>query len=210
MTSVPALVLIYLTSMPFFADRTRALTQTALESGKPVVAVLLPGRAADGPRLILRELGCPYFDSTDDIAAAIGRHGLADRFTGCLVQEQAAPGLELILSVRNDPQFGPIAMVGAGGTLVELLHDVASGPAPLANADAARLVQNLRCSRLFASWRGRSPRDAEAVVSSLERLSWLAHDLGNRLVDLEINPLIVGEAGAGACAVDIRAQFREA
>lgn len=99
-------------------------------------------------------------------------------------------------------------MVGAGGTLVELLHDVASAPAPLAHADAARLVQSLRCSRLLGSWRGGPPRDVEAVVNSLERLSWLAHDLGKRLADLEINPLIVGEAGAGVCAVDVRTEFR--
>jgi acyl-CoA synthetase (NDP forming) len=308
-------VLLYLTSMPFFSARTRTLAQTALESGKPVLAALLPGRAADGPRTILCELGCPYFESTDDLLAALrglldyraglaaftappqrpaglpnalppldnvpallaaygltlpraalctsprqaaavaesigfpvvlkgqitgvthktelqavkigladavavgtawndivasaARHDLADQFTGCLVQEQAAPGLELILSIRNDPQFGPFVMVGAGGTLVELLHDVASAPAPLTHEDAVRLVQSLRCSRLLGSWRGGPPRDVAAVVNSVERLSWLAHDLGNRLVDLEINPLIVGEAGAGACAVDVRAEFRE-
>ncbi len=308
------LVLLYLTSMPFFSARVRTLAQTALESGKPVLAALLPGRAADGPRAILRELGCPYFDSTDELlsglrgvfdyraglatstgapqrpadlptelpplndvpallaaygitlprtalcatpqqaiaaaesigfpvvlkgqvtgvthktelqavkiglpdAAAVNtawndtvtsvrRHDLADQFTGCLVQKQVAPGLELILSIRNDPQFGPFVMVGAGGTLVELLHDVASAPAPLAHADAALLVQSLRCSRLLGSWRGGPPRDVGAVVNSLERLSWLAHDLGDRLVDLEINPLIVGEAGAGACAVDVRTEFR--
>ena len=306
------LVLLYLTSMPFFAARVRTLAQTALDSGKPVIAVMLPGPAADGPRSILRELGCPYFDSSDDllvalrgmfdyraglavappprrptdlpakppplddlpglvaaygiavprsivcatpheaaasaasigfpvvlkgqvigtshktelqavkvglgdaaavsaawnhIAASVARHGLADAFTGCLVQEQAAPGLELILSIRNDPQFGPFVMVGAGGTLVELMHDVVSAPAPVARADAARLVQSLRCSKLLGSWRGRPPRDVEAVVDSLERLSWLAHDLGAQLVDLEINPLIVGEAGTGVRAVDIRAEW---
>lgn len=308
------LVLLYLTSMPFFAARTRTLVQTALESGKPVLAVFLPGRAGDGPRAILRELGCPYFDSTDEllsalrglfdyrvglatfteapqrpaelpaalpplddvqallaaygltlpraslcsgpqqavaaaesigfpvvlkgqvtgvthktelqavkvgladgaavraawneITASVTRHNLRDQFTGCLVQKQAAPGLELILSIRNDPQFGPFVMVGAGGTMVELLHDVASAPAPITRADATRLVQGLRCARLLGSWRGGPSRDVEAAVHSLERLSWLAHDLGDRLADLEINPLIVGEAGAGACAVDVRTEFR--
>ena len=56
------LVLLYLTSMPFFSARVRTLAQTALESGKPVLAALLPGRAAEGPRAILRELGVPYFE----------------------------------------------------------------------------------------------------------------------------------------------------
>ncbi|HEY6431151.1 MAG TPA: acetate--CoA ligase family protein [Acetobacteraceae bacterium] len=309
------LLLLYLTSMPFFEARARVLAQTALESGKPVIAVMLPGPAADRPRAVLRELGCSYFDSTDDmlaalrgvyeyragltaptispqrpddlpagppplndvpglvaaygievpravacatpqqaqaaavsigfpvvlkglvsgvshktelqavktgladtaavntawndIAASIARHDLADAFTGCLAQEQAPPGLELILSIRNDPQFGPFVLVGAGGTLVELLHDVASAPAPVSRPQARRLVNGLRCARLLDSWRGGPPRDVEAVIDALERLSWLAHDLGKRLVDLEINPLIAGEAGAGVRAVDIRAEWAE-
>ena len=52
-----------------------------------------------------------------DIAASVAAHGLTDAFTGCVVQEQVAPGPELILSIRNDAQFGPMVMVGAGGTL---------------------------------------------------------------------------------------------
>ncbi len=309
------LVLLYLTSMPFFEARARVLAQTALDSGKPVLAVMLPGPAADRPRSVLRELGCPYFDSTDDMLAAlrgvfeyraglaaqttpkrrpaglpaelpplndvpglvaaygiavpravacatprqavaaaasigfpvvlkgqvtgvshktelqavksglgdaaavnsawndiaesVSRHDLAEAFTGCLVQEQVAPGLELILSIRNDPQFGPFVLVGAGGTLVELLHDVASAPAPVSRAVATRLVQGLRCSRLLGPWRGGPPRDVEAIIDSLERLGWLAHDLGKRLVDLEVNPLIAGEAGTGVRAVDIRAEWAE-
>ena len=64
-------LLLYLTSMPFFAARTRTLAQAALDGGKPVLAVMLPGPAGEQPRAVLRELNCPYFDSVEDLLAAL-------------------------------------------------------------------------------------------------------------------------------------------
>ena len=142
-----------------------------------------------------------------DIAASIAAHDLADAFTGCLVQEQVMPGPELLLSIRHDAQFGPLAMVGAGGTLVELLHDVASAPAPLSHEAALRMVRGLRVARMLDAWRGHPARDIAAIVDALVRLSWLAVDLGACLVDLEINPLIAGSVGAGVRAVDLRVEW---
>jgi acyl-CoA synthetase (NDP forming) len=142
-----------------------------------------------------------------DVAAAVSAHDLGDSFEGVLLQEQVAPGLELIASIRHDPQFGPFVLVGAGGTLVELLRDVASAPAPLSNTDARRLLRSLRCAPLLDGWRGAAPCDVAAVVDAVVRLSWLAVDLGPRLIDLEINPLIAGKVGAGVRAVDLRATW---
>jgi succinyl-CoA synthetase beta subunit len=142
-----------------------------------------------------------------DIVASVAAHDLTDAFTGCVVQEQVTPGPELLLSIRRDPQFGPLVMVGAGGTLVELLHDVASAPAPVSHDTAQRMVRSLRIARLLDVWRGNPARDIAAVVDALVRLSWLAIDLGERLIDLEINPLIAGTVGAGVRAVDLRAEW---
>jgi acetyl-CoA synthetase (ADP-forming) len=58
-------------------------------------------------------------------------------------------------------------------------------------------------------WRGGAARDVDAIADALVRLSWLAVDLGSRLVDLEINPLIVGEVGDGVSAVDLRATWED-
>jgi succinyl-CoA synthetase beta subunit len=142
-----------------------------------------------------------------DIAASIAEHGLTDAFTGCVVQEQAAPGTELLLSIRRDAQFGPLVMVGAGGTLVELLQDVASTPAPVSRETALGMVRSLRIARLLDAWRGNPARDIEAIVDALVRLSWLAADLGECLINLEINPLIAGSLGTGVRAVDLRAEW---
>ena len=96
-----------------------------------------------------------------------------------LLQEQVAPGLELLASIRRDPQFGPFVMVGAGGTLVELLHDVASAPAPLSHARRATTGTQLAYATLLDGWRGNPARDVDAIVDALVRLSWLAVDLGD-------------------------------
>ena len=134
-------------------------------------------------------------------------HSLADAFNGCTVQEQVVSGVELLASIRRDPQFGPVLLVGAGGTMVELLSDVASAPAPVTHDAALRMVRRLRIARMLDAWRGNPAHDIDAVADALVRLSWLAVDLSESLVDLEINPLIAGQVGTGVCAVDVRAEW---
>ena len=124
-----------------------------------------------------------------------------------LVQEQVVPGVELLASIRRDPQFGPVLLVGAGGTMVELLHDVVSAPAPVAHNAALHMVRRLRIARLLDAWRGNPARDIDALADALVRLSWLAVGLNESLVDLEINPLIAGQVGTGVRAVDVRAEW---
>lgn len=308
-----SLVAVYLASMPFFERRTRLLAQAGMAAGKPVLAVVLPGSAADRPRAALREEGCPCFDSVEDllavlrglaeygafaatageppvrpdevpaapptgacslaelaagygtpfaaeracrtvedavaaaasiaypvvlkgdvegithksdlglvrvgvrdetelrdawsaIAAAARAQAGAARFAGCVVQEQIPAGLELICSIRRDPQFGPLVLVGAGGVTVELTRDTISAPAPISAARAEALLRSLRLAPLFDGYRGRAPLDVAAVARLVAALSWLAVDLGERLVDLEINPLIVGPGGIKA--VDLRGEVR--
>jgi acetyl-CoA synthetase (ADP-forming) len=121
-----------------------------------------------------------------------------------LVQEMASGALELIIGARHTA-YGPQVMAGAGGTRVEALGDVAFAAAPLSVADARDLIAGLRIAPLFGAWRGRAPLDLEGAADALVRLSWLAADLGERLAELDINPLLVRAIGAGVIAVDGRA-----
>jgi hypothetical protein len=93
-------------------------------------------------------------------------------------------------------------VVGLGGTEAELFKDIAVAPAPVGRERARRMLQSLRLWPLLAGWRGRPALDVDAAAEAVSRLSFLAEDLGERLVDFEINPLIV--ARAGAVAVDAR------
>jgi acyl-CoA synthetase (NDP forming) len=96
-------------------------------------------------------------------------------------------------------------MVGLGGIAVEILKDVALAGAPVSAERAGAMLAALRAAPLLTGVRGRPPLDVAAVADAVVRVSWLAADLGPRLVDLEVNPLIVRQQGEGAVAVDGRA-----
>ena len=311
--------LVILTSMPFFANRTRLIGQAAQAADKPVMIALTPGAAATAPRQALREIGQFYFDRTEDAlrvlalvaahdaqrgagaapaarpaglpvagalvlpegaltesevkrllaaygvavaperlgatpeaaaaaAAAIGppvvlkavsrrivhksdvgavRLGLAtpdavaaaaremlaalrtagldEGLEGFSVQPMVRGEAEVIVGARRDPHFGAVVMVGLGGIAVEILGDVALAPAPVSPERARALVASLRGAPLLSGARGRPALDVAAVADTVSRVSWLAADLGARLVDLEVNPLIVRRHGEGVVAVDGRA-----
>jgi acetyl-CoA synthetase (ADP-forming) len=128
---------------------------------------------------------------------------------GFLLQESVAGEAEVIVGARRDPQFGPVVLVGLGGIAVEILKDVALAPAPVSAVRARALVASLAAAPLLHGARGRPPLDVDAIVDAVVRMSWLAAELGPRLVDLEVNPLIVRREGAGAIAVDARGRLEE-
>jgi len=305
-----------LTSMPFFAKRTKLIGEAAQAVDKPVMIVFTPGAAADAPREAMREIGQFYFDRPEDalrvlaliaehdalkaappfpatrptdlptpeltgtgvlaagettrllqaygipvareataatpeaaataarsigfpvvlkarspdiehksdvgavrlglsspdevvtaareMAAALTRSAPRARLEGFVIQETARGEAEVIVGTRRDPQFGPVVLVGLGGIAVEILRDVALAPAPVSAARARVMLGSLAAARLFTGARGRPPLDVDAIADVVSRLSWLATDLGPRLVDFEVNPLIVRRPGEGAVAVDSR------
>jgi acetyl-CoA synthetase (ADP-forming) len=122
-----------------------------------------------------------------------------------VVQEMIAGELELILGAKLDPQFGPVVMVGSGGILVELLRDIQLALAPIDQTGAEALLRRLRVWPLLDGFRGRARLDVRAVADALSRLSRLAVDLGVRLGEIDVNPLIVRTESRGAVAADARA-----
>lgn len=123
------------------------------------------------------------------------------RIDGLSVQPMSKGKLELIVGARRDPQFGAIIVFGAGGTLVEILPARVISRAPLAAIDAQRLLQSLPVWPILSGYRG-AALNVDAVVDTIVRVSWVAHDLRETDFELDINPLIVGERDC--CAVDAR------
>jgi acetyl-CoA synthetase (ADP-forming) len=123
----------------------------------------------------------------------------------CVVAEMVKGGLELILGVKRDPHFGPVVMVGAGGVLVELMGDVEVALAPLSAERAEAMLKCLKIWPLLQGFRGQPRRDIGAVVDALVKLGQLAAALDERLLELDVNPLLVGHEGEGAIAADARA-----
>jgi acyl-CoA synthetase (NDP forming) len=130
------------------------------------------------------------------------------RIEGFSVQEMVRGEAEVIVGIRRDEQFGPLVIVGLGGIAVEILNDVAVATAPVSAKRVGAMIAGLRTAPLFSGARGRPPLDVAAIAQAVERMSWLASDLGPRLVDLEVNPLIVRRDTGGVVAVDGRATLR--
>jgi acetyl-CoA synthetase (ADP-forming) len=124
---------------------------------------------------------------------------------GCVVQEMIAGGVEVIVGARRDEQFGPVLLVGWGGSLVEVLRDVQMALCPITRARALELLQTLRLWPVLAGAPGRPRLDVETIADIASRISFLAVDLGDRLIELDVNPIVVGAEGTGAIAVDCRA-----
>jgi len=123
----------------------------------------------------------------------------------CLVAEMVQGGLELIVGVKQDPLFGPVVMAGAGGVLVELLNDSELALVPITPAKAEAMLRRLRAWPLLEGYRGGGRLDVAAVVDTMVALGRLAQALDGRLLELDLNPLLVRRAGEGAIALDARA-----
>ena len=130
------------------------------------------------------------------------------RVEGFLVQEMVA-GVEMILGVREDPQFGPFMLAGLGGVMVEAMRDVAIRLLPVDEDTARDMLATLRGAPLLGEFRGRPARDLDAMVRAMTGLSRLFLDHRPWLSDLEINPLIVRAKNEGVRAVDVRVVRRK-
>ncbi|HYB43547.1 MAG TPA: acetate--CoA ligase family protein, partial [Candidatus Methylomirabilis sp.] len=113
---------------------------------------------------------------------------------GILVQEMVSGGIEVFAGVSRDPHFGLILAFGAGGAMVEALDDVALRPLPIRVGDARAMVEETRIGRLLAGGR-RPPGDTAALLVAIEALADLAWQERRWLAELDVNPIVVREAG---------------
>lgn len=123
--------------------------------------------------------------------------------TGFLVQQMVPEGVEMIVGVVHDPQFGPVVACGAGGVLVELLRDVSVRLAPLTREDASEMIRDLKTYRLLTGFRGAPACDTGALEDALLRVSELAEDLP-QIAELDCNPTRVHQKGAAVLDARIR------
>ncbi|MCI4592462.1 bifunctional acetate--CoA ligase family protein/GNAT family N-acetyltransferase [Sphingobium sp. BYY-5] len=116
--------------------------------------------------------------------------------------ERAHPH-EMILGIATDPTFGPLVMVGAGGTAVEILADKVLALPPIDDAQARALIGRTRISKLLAGYRGEPAANIDALAAALDALSAITVDLPD-IVELDINPLLIDANGVIALDARIR------
>ena len=136
-----------------------------------------------------------------DVLAAGWQAVGKDAVEGVHIQRMAEPGLELLVSITQDPDFGPILTVGSGGVHVEVEGDVVVRALPVSRDGLRRMLSRLRMYPLFAGYRGRPPADEEALVHLLARLMEL-YESEPSVAEIECNPVIVAAQGRGATIVD--------
>jgi acetyltransferase len=126
----------------------------------------------------------------EEALAALEKVG-ARRF---LVESMAGQGIDLIVSARRDPVFGPVVMLGLGGTVAEALADVSLRSAPVTVAEAATMPDDLLAAPLLDGWRGAPPVDRTRLAMVLQALG-AALDTHPALREIEINPLRATPSG---------------
>jgi acyl-CoA synthetase (NDP forming) len=123
--------------------------------------------------------------------------------SGFVVQKMARPGIEMLVGVVHDPQFGPVVACGAGGVQVELLKDVSVRLTPLSNEDAAEMIHELKTYPLLTGFRGSRPSDVAALEDGLLRVSAMVEDVP-QIAELDCNPFLIHETGATILDARIR------
>jgi acyl-CoA synthetase (NDP forming) len=125
------------------------------------------------------------------------------RVDAALIVKQVDPVAELLVGAVDDPQFGPIVMLGAGGVFAELVAEVAVRIPPLDELEVDAMLAELRCSRLLDGFRGRPRGDRSALAAAVARVGRLALAAQGSLRELELNPLFVLPEGQGVLAGDV-------
>ena len=137
-----------------------------------------------------------------EIAAAVRAAGHVP--AGFVVQAMAAEGVEMLVGVATDPDFGPVVACAAGGVAVELLGDVQTRLAPLTRRDAAEMVRSLKTFPLLDGYRGAPRADVPALEELLLRVSALAA-AHPEIAELDCNPVLAGPGAA--IVVDARVRI---
>lgn len=131
-----------------------------------------------------------------DILASAKRYAPEARIDGVSVQQMVPPGIEIVLGVKNDRQFGPLVAAGLGGIMVELLGDTQVRLAPVDDQAARAMLASLRGHALLTGFRGKPGIDIDRLIDIICRLSELAHDLRDVIDQIDVNPVIASADGA--------------
>ena len=120
------------------------------------------------------------------------------RIAGVLVQAMAKGDVELVIGLKRDPTFGPVVMVGLGGVLIEVFKDVVFRAAPVTEAEALRMLDELKCKVLLDGVRGKPPVNKTALAQMISAVSCFGAAAGPRLAELDLNPVLAGAQGVTA------------
>lgn len=124
------------------------------------------------------------------------------KVNGVLVQPMLPQGVEVIVGVNVDPQFGPMVLCGLGGVFVEVFKDVALYPAPLNKGEALEMIRSLKGYKMLTGYRGGAKCDVDALAELIVQVSDYAVANKDSLCEMDLNPVFVYEEGRGVDIAD--------
>jgi acyl-CoA synthetase (NDP forming) len=130
----------------------------------------------------------------DRMMDQVRTHHPEARINGVVVSAMAAPGLELIMGMNRDPQFGPIIIFGLGGIAVELFRDVSMRLLPLDRAEAMKMINEIKSASLLKGFRGQQPVDQDALADGLLKLAQIAEEHED-ITEIDLNPVFAYPEG---------------
>ncbi len=196
------------------AKRLLSLSDVPVPAGRRAST---PNEASDAAEVIgfpvaLKALGIAHKSEAGGVVLGLGSSQavreaaeiLESVGNGLLVERMIQScAVELIVGVTKDPVAGLLMTLGAGGVLVELLNDSASLLLPATEADIGAALRQLKCAPLLTGYRGKPPGDVDAAVRAIRLIADFAVAHADSIVELDVNPLIVGHVGHGASAADV-------
>ena len=144
-----------------------------------------------------KQVGAAY----DDILKVISKKHPQAKIQGVSVQRMARPGVEVIIGMSKDAQFGPVLMFGLGGVWVEVLKDVSFRITPLTKKDAEEMIREIKGYPLLTGYRGQDPVNISKLEDFLLKASDFA-ELNPVVKEIDLNPIFA--YSDGAVAVDAR------
>lgn len=147
-------------------------------------------------------------DSYDLMMMRIGQQLPDARIEGVYIEHMADQGIEVILGMTRDPQFGPMLMFGLGGIFVEVMKDVTFHLAPITHEEAIQMLTSTRSYSILEGKRGGKGVDIDTIATGLQKISQLTTDFPE-ITEMEINPFFVGDFGSEPVVADARISLAE-
>lgn len=191
-----------------FARNAEEACQVANRVGYPVVMKIVSPQIlhkSDAGGIMLNlSSDTELTQAVEKMRSMIKKNAPEAEIQGFLVEKMASKGMEVIVGMKRDPNFGPMIMFGMGGIFVELFKDISFGIAPLSSTDVDRMIDNTKAGTLLKGYRGSQALDIEALKDTILKMAAIAVN-HPEIAEIEINPLLVLPKGQGALALDARA-----
>jgi succinyl-CoA synthetase beta subunit len=169
-----------------WAKNSEEARQFAGEIGYPVVVKLISPQALHKSDVKGVVVG---IKTGEELGEAFGRFSSFEGFAGMLVEEMV-PGVELIVGAKVDYQFGPVILLGMGGTAAEIYKDTTLRMAPLKEVDVESMLKGLKAHELLKGYRGSHPVNLEELTRTLMAFSSLIMDLEGYFESIDLNPVM--------------------